>query len=284
LPIFYINPTTLLCWRILMMNLNTRQIKHREPASKAIKKRVSGFIGIGLLALSGFAQAAFNFDFKGCNSGGCGAAEMAIDITGNVLTMTLDNTSPLTLQNGSSVNTPGITGFGFNLADTDPVWKNWSLTAHQFDKDGNIPEESTIGNDAGTGNWVLGGDKVSGITLDFIPTTKNGSNGALYNPDARDYLDKASPDSYLTQATLVVEFESAPTLAYEDCGSGIRDCNTFVRMQVVGKDGSLKLPGTPGTATFDTNNVPNPSPLALMGLGGILLGAISRRKRQQAFA
>jgi hypothetical protein len=263
-----------------MMNVNTTQIKRSHTESQAVKKLITSLMGLGLIALSGFVQAAFNFDFgPECDRGGCGTAEMAISINGNTLTMNLHNTSPITLDNGKDVNTPGITGFGFNLADPTPGFVSWSLTAH--DTDGNGPVE--IGKNGVDGDWVMN-TRGPGVSLDFLPTTDNGVAGALYNPDAVNGF--AATPNYETQAQLIITFDSAPMLAIEDCGGGVGDCNTFVRMQNVGRDGggSLKLDGTPGTATFDTNNVPNPSPLALMGLGGILLGAMSRRKRQQALA
>ncbi len=212
-----------------------------------------------------------------CDESGCGTAEMDISILGNTLTMLLDNTSPTTLDDGTGINTPGITGFGFNVADPTPTISGWSMTA--FNTDGSGPV--TIDDQTGTGAWVMN-TFVGGVSLDFLPTAGVHAQikGALYNPSATTGL--AAAPNYETGATLVIDFTSAPVLNEEGCGGGVGDCTTFVRMQNVGLngDGSLKLPGNPPGAGGPPASVPEPRILALLSLG-MLGGLFMRRRRFQ---
>lgn len=230
----------------------------------SMKKYMTSLGALALAAgLSSMTQAA-DFSLSGCDAGGCGSANMSIIISGNNLTLTLDNTSDTALQDGTpNANAPGITGFGFNTKDPDPTVTSWSLTAK--DKDTN---NVVIGNSAGTstGDWKLN-TSIAGVSLDFLPTTDgNNIKGALYNPSATGPFG-ALPN-YFTTATLLMSFDSAPELDTEACGGGIFDCQVFVRMQNVGKngEGSLKL-------------VPIPAAAWLFGSALVGLAGISRRKK-----
>ena len=45
---------------------------------------------------------------------------MDLTVSGNTVTLTIDNTSPTTLDNNTGVNVPAILAFGFDLAN-DPL-------------------------------------------------------------------------------------------------------------------------------------------------------------------
>ena len=244
--------------------------------------RVATLLSAAAMMFPLSAQAVM-YDFgPDCDAGGCGTATMDISISGNTLTLKLDNTSPTTLDSGSGTNTPGITGFGFNVADPEPSISSWSLTAYNTDGSGPV----TIGDGDPTDDWVMN-TFVGGVSLDFLPTAGDPAQikGALYNPSATSGFG-ATPN-YETQAILTINFDSAPVLAEENCRGGVGDCTTFVRMQNVGLNGggSLKLPGTStssSTSTSTSNGVP-PSEipesniLALLGAG--LLGGVLARRR-----
>lgn len=257
-----------------------------------LKRTIAGcFLAMVMSTFPTIALANVIYNFSGSNSGGTGSATMDVGIVGNVLTIKLDNTSPLQLDASTGTNTPGITGFGFNLADPLPSLSSWSLTAFKTDGTGLV----TIGSTAlgSSGSWVMN-TTIAGVTLDFLPTTAPSGNGnsanikgALYNPLATSGFG-ATPN-YQTQAILTMTFLSAPVLAQDACGSGhsvspTGQCDTFVRMQDVGSNGSLKLPGTPGTPPNpnDPPTVPEPGNLALLGLGLIACVFALRRSPLKA--
>ena len=233
---------------------------------------------LGLLTV-GSAEATL-FSFSGSDAGGTGSATIDAGILGNVLTLKLDNTSPLQLDNNTGTNTPGITGFGVNIGGT-PTLSSWSLTAFNTNGTGPLIIGASSG---GTGDWILN-TTIAGVTLDFLPTT-SGSNiqGALYNPLATSGFS-ALPN-YETQAILTLTFLSAPVLAEESCfpGPNGATCTTFVRFQAVGNGGSLRLPGSTGTPSTsgEPPNAPEPSSLTLLGLGLIASVFALRRRSLQA--
>ncbi len=222
---------------------------------------------------------SISFTFSGSNAGGTGAATMDISIIGNTLSLELNNTSPLPLDNGTGVNAPGITAFGFFLDNTPlPTLSSWNLNAKTL-----VGSDVLIGSSSGSGFlWDM---KISqnnqGVTLDYLPYLQD-VKGALYNPDQTSGF--AALPNYFTTAYLDMTFAEAPTLETEaqSIGSGLEGI-TFVRMQNVGLNGggSLKLPGIVddgnGTGT-GTNVVPEPSTWILLG-GGLLGLAFYRRKK-----
>lgn len=232
----------------------------------------------GLLAAAAFiiplSSHATLFSFgPDCDEGGCGTAEMDISISGNTLTLLLDNTSPITLDDGTGINTPGITAFGFNVAEPTPTISSWTLTAFNIDGSGPV----TIGDQTNTLDWVMTSTQ-AGVNLDFLPSAGDPANieGALYNPLATAGF--GTTPNYESEAKLVIIFDSAPILAEEFCANSVGgDCTTFVRMQNVGLngDGSLKLPG--GGGEDPPSNIPEPNILALMSMG--MLGGLFMRRR-----
>ena len=136
----------------------------RQQPKKTIHAALLGLLG--LVAMPA-ANAAINYQFSATDAGGTGTAVMsfadALTGAGNkFLTVTIDNTSPLTLNSGSGVNSPGISAFGFDLNVT-PVENllGWRLQALST-ADGSLV---TVGNsygDACFGGSCLWSDSGSG--------------------------------------------------------------------------------------------------------------------------
>ena len=208
-----------------------------------------------LLVLPFTAQGAL-FTFSGTDAGGTGSATMDITISGNQLVVVLENTSPVDLNGGSNGgNSPGISGFGFDLNPDALVLISWSLTDSTL---------STIGDDSAGLDWQIG-TNLAGVNLDYLPNNGGVADGMLFNPaaasDPNNTLPGGSNDIYFTTATLTMNFNTAPTLA-------LGDFSPFVRMQNVGNNGagSLKL------------FVPEPTSMLLLGIGLIGLATVRRRK------
>jgi hypothetical protein len=207
---------------------------------------------------------------------------ISIDDATNVLTLSVLNTSPTTLNDGTGVNAPGIDGFGFNL-NPDQSWSSWSLTAYAVSGDHTGVTPVVIGSSAdATLPWGLAESQNNqGIIIDYNPNNGNGVDEALYNPAATSGIPGGSNTAYYTEAVFTIAFDALPVLAEESCGSGL-NCTTFIRMQNVGSNGggSLKLPGVPGTGPGPgPGPIPVPAPLALIGLGGLMLGWMTRKSR-----
>jgi hypothetical protein len=252
---------------ISSMQKGVKKMKWLQTKRPSLKVFALSIFGLCLIGFSNPALAV-NFSFSGSDEGGTGSATMNINIVGNTLTLLLDNTSPTSLDDNTGVNTPGITGFGFNLTDPIPGLDSWSLTAFNTDGSGPVTIGANVG---GTGDWVMN-TSVAQITLDFLPTAGDPAQikGALYNPAATEGFG-ALPN-YVTTATLTMNFLSAPVLDSSQCGpGGFGDCITYVRFQNVGVDGegSLHLPGTTGTNGVDgaTGQLPEPGTVLLFGSG-----------------
>ncbi len=235
------------------------------------------FLTLAILTFMCSSAWALTYEFYGTSdTGGVGMAEMEINVLTNTLLLTLDNTSPLTVDD--VVNAPGIVGFGFFLEnEADLTLNSWTLEA--FDSDSNA---LTIGDNLGTGLWEMHSDNVNGIQLDYMPHLQD-VQGALYNPLQTEGFG-AEPN-YFTLATLTMIFSDVPIIETEEqsLGSGLSG-TTFVRMKNVGEGGedSLKLPGTfipngGGGGGFEV--IPEPGTFLLFGAGLLGLGLWGARRK-----
>jgi hypothetical protein len=246
--------------------------EQRKPKRDILKR----FLCITLFLCIIFPVSAIALDFNetyffaGSSEGGTGSATMNIDIIDNRLTVLLDNTSPTTLNSSSDPNTPGITGFGFNLKN-DPEIIGWTLFA-----DSNTTPGSTsnieIGDqsDSGTEDWTIA-TSIANISVDYLLRVAGGGqnpsiDGALFNPDAKGSsgLPGDGNTKYFTEAILTMEFDDDPIFD-ED----FANFSPFVRMQRVGLDGegSLKL-----------TVIPEPSTMIISGLFLLGAGVFMRRR------
>ena len=143
---------------------------------KQIKQIVCGAVAAASMSLGASQSHAMLFNFGPISDeGGTATAMMDISIVGNVVTATIDNTSPILLDDLSGDNAPGITGFGFDLSPDALNLDSWSLVA----MDAGL-NQTTI-----TSDWnVLVNTNFNGITVDYTPNTNTGANGAIYNPAA----------------------------------------------------------------------------------------------------
>lgn len=233
---------------------------------------LTGFLVLALAANSW----ALLFNFSGTSANGTGSATMDISITGNILTATLNNTSPI-LTTNNNLNMPGIPAFGFNLTNIPlPTINSWTITAIQPGTNAKTNLDAT-----GTNEWRLQTlTQIEGFELDFFPNNSGaGATGnvdaLLYNPLTLLSAQKGNNTHYFTTAVLTIDFSNAPLL---DITAGV---SPYVRMQRVGDNqaGSLKLFGVPDDGGPDPDAVvPEPSTIILLGAGLLGLGLANRRK------
>jgi PEP-CTERM motif-containing protein len=221
---------------------------------------------------------ATSFTFSGVDAGGTGSATMNISIVGNTLTLTLNNTSPTVLNNGTGSNYPGITGFGFNLSNSATTsLTSWTLNAQTY-SNGTLGSTLIGGSSApSSAEWIMG-TTFNNVNLNYLPNTGPSApgstiSGALYNPSAASALQTGSGNNsaFYTTATVVMNFSSAPSLS-------IGAFSPYVRFQNVGLNGagSLKLTGTPQQPPPPV--VPEPTTLVLVGTAAVIGAARMRRK------
>ena len=236
-----------------------------------------------LMAAPQTASAAV-FTFLATDAGGTGSATMDFSTLAPTrnLTIKLDNTSPILLDDGSGPNTPGIVGFGFAAQDPVPILTSWSLTAYDSNRILQVigaSDSSLVTVTDMKGVWQMT-DGVQGIKLDFFPTVSPGVQGAIYNPAATEGF-AASPD-YFSTATLTMTFASDFTLKVvpDDPQTG----SPFVRMQNIGKNGSgsVKITNILDDPPPELGgDIPEPTGIvvwALLGVAGFG-GAMARRRK-----
>lgn len=227
------------------------------------------------------AARAESYVFSGSDSGGTGSAMIDFQFVGNQVIATIDNTSPLLLDNGSGDNAPGITGFGFDFLPSTSSLIGWELTALDSNLNSiQINDTSSGGTAGGTGDWTLSqpGSFGGPWTFDFVPETTRAVQGALYNSGAVGSSELAALPNFFTTAVLTLDFDQVIT-GFNFATSN----NPTVRMQNVGRNGggSLKLTGTPGGGPPNPSpSVPEPSSLVLLGIGLMSMAGYGwRRKR-----
>lgn len=217
------------------------------------------------------------WDFSGTDKGGTGSAVMGITIVDNIVTVRLDNTSPTMTDDEENYNAPAITAFGVNLDPDNLSLVSWTLNAYEVNSGGTLIGPVMIGSSTTAGLWGLKLDKkFDGVTMEYLEAIKD-VKGGLYNPLAVSGL--AAEPNYFTTATLVLTFSDAdrPMLDGDDDDEQIEP---YVRMKNVGLkgDGSLKLDGIEKDEEPPTPAVPEPSALAIWGLGLAAVGFCRRRR------
>jgi hypothetical protein len=237
--------------------------RHRERSLKegfGVKKELvlSIFIFI-VFVVNPATSDALQYQFSGSDTTYITSATMDVTVSGNQLTIILNNTSPrrTTGIEPSHLNSPGINGFGFNLGSLATANVTaWSLTAYQYP----LSSTSSVigGSSTGASSAWFYGSIPSFKSLSFIFTPISMPWGDLYSPATGSYL----PGPYYTAATLHISFDQAisefkdPLIRFENVGEG--------------GNGTLKLIGAPETP------VPEPGTVLLLGLGLIGIGIIMR--------
>jgi len=220
-----------------------------------------------IFSLASSAQA-LPFIFSDSDEGGIGSATMdiSVDPVNNILTATLENTSPFDLIGETDGgNSPGIRAFGFNLDPDGLSLPSWTLKAYTTTN-----SFVTIGSSTGMGlDWVLD-TNVNNLTLDYLPKAEEKNDGLLYNPDATSDPNNELPgggnNTYFTTAIFTMVFQDGQTPILNTAD----EWSPFVRMRNVGLDGEGSLKLTPSA-------VPEPSTILLLGTGLVSLAGFRRK-------
>ncbi|MGV7224460.1 MAG: PEP-CTERM sorting domain-containing protein, partial [Nitrospinales bacterium] len=198
-------------------------------------------------------------NYVGFNSGdtAVGSGSLNYDLAGNVLTVRVDNTSPLTDSGGNS-NSPAIVGFGF---DTSNIVSFGALNVKALGfvsgtGSGGITDISSFWQVSKDSNLQGGG---GGLTFDFVPNTTNGVQGGLINPNADGFTGR---NLFETQAIFEITF----------VGLAGDLSNWHMRFRNLGLDGEGSLNNVPGAP------VPEPATVLLLGVGLAGLFGFRRKK------
>ena len=226
-----------------------------------MKRYLFLFVLILIVGLALNAHAVL-FTFSGSDAGGTGSTTMDFDFLKNTLTVTINNTSPDDLDGGvDGGNSPGISGFGFNLDPGDLTLESWELTAYP-----GVPSPDSKAIDI-RNDWIMG-DSLAGISLDYLLNNDGKADGMLFNPDAfydtNNTLPGGSNDVYYTLAVLTMNFDKEVNFVDTD-----DPFSPFVRFQNVGLGGEGSLKVAP---------VPEPANMLLFGCGLIGLTVVGRKK------
>ncbi len=226
----------------------------------------SAVCGLSMLAMPASATV-LRVDFPGSDEGGTGSAFMLWDDHGGSteLTITIDNTSPNVLDNGTGLNSSLVTGFGFSIDPNLPPILTWAI----FDGLGeDITAKYEINFDDGFNG--AGG----GVSVETLLETDRGIKGGFYNADAPGNTNNAYEDIGI----ISIQFATPYIMKRIEVAT--------LRMQRVGYmgSGSLKLLASiyNANSTDVSDNptgvpVPGAALLFLTGLGGM---EIIRRRRQ----